>query len=168
MRLYIMRHGEAEPFSAVGDITQANDAKRALTQVGQQQAKKIGHWFQQQLQLTDVFVSPYLRAQQTAKQVTQQLSKNATTQITTLSFITPNDNAEDFHAFLLGHMQGFTAEQAENYQVLVVAHMPIVSYLVAEFTAQQQHPIFDTAAVACIEFEPATNTGELIEMISAN
>ena len=60
MRIYIMRHGEAENFAA-------SDAERPLTKRGSCQSKQMAEMLAQQLNqpLDTVLVSTYLRAQQT-------------------------------------------------------------------------------------------------------
>lgn len=44
--------------------------------------------------------------------------------------------------------------------------MPLVSYLVAELTYDQQSPIFQTAAVAHIDYDIKTMKGQLVQLIS--
>ena len=61
-RLYVLRHGDAEPYGY------DNDKQRALTDFGFTEVKATAQAFQAKGESFDaVFVSPYLRAQQTAQ-----------------------------------------------------------------------------------------------------
>ena len=44
--------------------------------------------------------------------------------------------------------------------------MPLVSYLVAELTVDQQSPIFQTAAIAQIDYDKNNMNGKLIRLVS--
>ena len=92
MEVFVMRHGQAEAVAP-------SDALRPLTENGLMEAKITGQWLSEVMHSFDcVFVSPYLRAQQTADVVTKQLNEVGIRK--TLSFITPEDNAKDVHDYL--------------------------------------------------------------------
>ncbi len=162
-----MRHGEAQQ---VID-SQMTDAKRSLTQQGQLEANLMGQWLSNmQVELDQVFVSPYLRAQQTCNTVlsTMKASDKATTgmanlQATTLDFITPMGDAKQVRDYLDGLFAGLDSHQQS---LLMVAHMPLVSYLVAELTQSENAPIFATAAIAHIDYDVEAMSGELIRLVS--
>ncbi|ASP49840.1 phosphohistidine phosphatase SixA [Cognaticolwellia beringensis] len=155
MQIFVMRHGQAE-------MVAPTDALRPLTENGVEEAKVIGQWLREKNQPFDcIFVSPYTRAQQTADALISQLSNVANRQ--TLKIITPEDNAKDVHDYL-DAVCG--AEQYQN--ILLVSHMPLVSYLVAELTSDHAMPIFQTASVAQIEYDMDKMLGELITLISPN
>ena len=79
----------------------------------------------------------------------------------TLDFITPSGNAKNVQDYLDGICQ---SEHFGN--VLVVSHMPLVSYLVEQLTVDHQSPIFQTAAIAQIAYDEIKMSGELAHLIS--
>ncbi|GLX77536.1 phosphohistidine phosphatase [Thalassotalea insulae] len=150
MQLYVMRHGNAVPSGQ-------SDAKRPLTQLGEQEAALMANWLHQQdICFEHIFVSPFCRAQQTANIVAQHFHETIVSE--TLSFITPSGNAKGFHDYLDG------TQLSGN--VLVVSHMPFVSYLVSELTAGQASPIFQTAAIAHIHYDRDKMSGDLVRLVS--
>jgi len=155
MQLFIMRHGQAEPMSI-------NDSQRELTKQGYLEADKMAKWMvSHQLAPEQVFVSPYIRAQQTAETVINHFNVSIRTK--TLDFITPTGNAKEVHDYLDGFCQ------TQNLQrVLIVSHMPLVSYLVSELTFDNQSPIFQTAAIAQIDYDITSMKGSLVRLISPN
>jgi len=155
MQIFVMRHGQANAVAPT-------DALRPLTDAGVKEAKVTGQWLLENSATFDcVFVSPYLRAQQTADAVISQLGKVASRQ--TLSFITPEDSAKDVHDYL------DAVCGVEHYQnILLVSHMPLVSYLVAELTSNNTMPIFQTASVAKIAYDTDKMLGEFIALVSPN
>jgi phosphohistidine phosphatase len=155
MQIFVMRHGQAE-------MVAASDELRPLAENGVKEANVIGQWLlENSLKFDCVFVSPYLRAQQTADAVISQLGGVAKRQ--SISIITPEDNAKDAHDYL-DAVCGI--EQYQN--ILLVSHMPLVSYLVAELTSDHAMPIFQTASVAQIEYDLDKMNGKLIKLISPN
>lgn len=155
MQIFVMRHGQAE-------MVAPSDALRPLTAVGIKESKATGQWlFDNNKTFDCVFISPYLRAQQTADAVISQLGDVSNRQ--TLSFITPEDNAKDVHDYL-----DVVCDNEDYKNILIVSHMPLVSYLVAELTFDKTMPIFQTASVAKISYEPQKMIGEFISLISPN
>lgn len=70
MRLYLMRHAEAEPEAAV-----ESDSKRQLTDYGQEQVRSMGSFLSNYgLQVSHLFHSGKVRAQQTAELLSQKLT----------------------------------------------------------------------------------------------
>ena len=174
MQIYIMRHGEAANISG-------EDSLRPLTKQGMLEADKMGLWLACNApQLTNVYVSPYLRAQQTCANVTDALEKSALfnkVSTETLDFITPSGNASQVHDFIDGLFQGndFIIENSvvpqkngsgENQAILFVSHMPFVSYLVAELTDSPNTPIFSTGAIAIIDYDLKQMKGQLIALVT--
>lgn len=151
MQILIMRHGHAEPFGQ-------SDAMRELSRQGQIEAEKMAEFLLSQEQIFDViYQSPYVRAQQTADIVAKTLGQESKLQ--TLDLITPLGDAKDVHDYI----DGILAERPLD-NILFVCHMPIVSYLVETLTAGVNSPIFQTAAIAQIEYNPSSCSGELIAM----
>ena len=72
----------------------------------------------------------------------------------------PEGNAALFKAY-------FDARISEkpDARVLLVSHMPLVSFLVEAFTLPDQAPIFSTGQLACIDYRPGVS-GRLLERLS--
>ncbi|PKG81928.1 phosphohistidine phosphatase SixA [Colwellia sp. 75C3] len=181
MQVYIMRHGEAQNFVAQGS---RDDSQRALTAQGKTEAKMMANWLQKmQINPIHVFVSPYVRAQQTCAIATEMM-KSA---ITTLDFITPSGDAKQVHDFIDGwcsEQQAVlelntsgqqeitnivaTKQQSTNQEasLLIISHMPLVSYLVAQLTQSDNAPIFATAGIAHIDYDIERMQGTLQRLVS--
>ncbi|MFT6506812.1 phosphohistidine phosphatase SixA [Colwellia polaris] len=153
MQIFVMRHGQAEMLAA-------SDAQRPLTQSGIEEAQVMGQWLLKNSPAFDcIFVSPYTRAQQTADAVINELTCVAKRE--TLAIITPEDNAKDVHGYL-----DAICSQEQYKSILLVSHMPLVSYLVAELTVDHVMPMFQTASVANIEYSLDKMSGELLALVS--
>lgn len=164
MQIFIMRHGEAA--NIAGD-----DSLRPLTEKGELEAKRMGRWLlQKNSTLLDVFVSPYLRAQQTCENVSSLLKNSSllVSQPKTLNFITPSGNAQQVHDFLDGSLSqsNDSVNGDDNLAVLFVSHMPFVSYFVADLTDKNHMPIFPTGAIAVIDYDTKRMQGQLVDIIS--
>jgi phosphohistidine phosphatase len=154
MRIFVMRHGQAQSFAS-------SDQNRELTEHGRYEAETMANYLVRKKQHFDtIFVSPYVRAQQTAKIVQNTLSISAP--FTTLDFITPEDSALKVHHYIGGVFSDGELSNRKEQQILIVSHMPLVSYLVAEFTGGQHAPLFQTASIAEIEYDVKTMVGQLI------
>lgn len=169
MQLYIMRHGEAHPPTS---HTLTSDSERMLTQQGEFEAKLMATWLvKMKIDITYLWVSPFVRAQQTCSIISKHIKPSAKT----IDFITPTGDAKQVHDFI----DGFIANKLEGMKVdgtiennkmvnplFIVSHMPLVSYLVAELTNYQSAPIFATAAIAEIDYDIKTMQGRLVRLIS--
>jgi len=143
--ILIMRHGEATPMHS-------DDVSRNLTSVGQQQAEKMGLWLQKMHAPSGLLVSPYVRAQQTAEAV----KKNNTFLFEeTCQDIIPEGNPQ----VAADYIETLIAAHPACNTWLVVAHMPIVSYLVDQLCVGHM-PIFNTGAVAVINYNEQTQRSE--------
>lgn len=150
MRIYIMRHGEAENFAA-------SDAERPLTERGSRQSKQMAEMLAQQLNqpLDTVLVSTYLRAQQTWQCMESVLPGVANVQVS--DEITPYGDAATVVDYLKA-MIGVEKPQS----VLLVSHLPLVGYLTSELVAGIQPPMFSTSAIAAIDYNPDMDSAELV------
>ncbi|WP_281556664.1 phosphohistidine phosphatase SixA [Thalassomonas sp. RHCl1] len=161
MQLYIMRHGQASPIAN-------SDAERQLTKQGQFEAEIMGKWLKNmQVNLDHVLVSPYIRAQQTAAMVKATL--NWSGPATTCDLITPSGNAAQVHDYLdgmLAQSRGKSNSDKGIQELLVVSHMPLVSYLVEDLTFDRKSPIFQTAGIAQIDYDLGSMKGELVRLVS--
>ncbi|MCF2857875.1 phosphohistidine phosphatase SixA [Pseudoalteromonas sp. SMS1] len=149
--LLIMRHGEAGPM-------QADDAGRLLTGRGQAQALEMGQWLQEHHQPQALLVSPYQRAQQTAFEVKRH---NQFMFEETCTDIVPSGSA----SFAVDYIETLLSMNDTIESWLVVAHMPIVSYMVDQLVPGEM-PIFGTASIAEIHYDPATHKASYIGMHS--
>lgn len=155
MRIFVMRHGQAQAMAS-------SDQSRELTAYGKNEVEHMANRLvQQKLQFDVIYVSPYIRAQQTALIVKNTLT--ASPSLTTLDFITPEDSAKQMHDYIDG---SFDDNNDAIKNVLIVSHMPLVSYLVAEFTNGQHAPLFQTASVAEIDYDLRINRGQLTAHIA--
>jgi phosphohistidine phosphatase len=148
VNLVIMRHGEAEP-------QYLSDSERQLTAAGQAEVSQMAEWLHHHYSAFDqIFSSPYRRTQQTAALLVQKSVSTQAVEVNT--DLVPEGNAQLVVDFL-------DTLYAENPQarILLVSHMPLVSFLVEAFTRSGQTPIFDTAGVACIDYHQ--HKGMLLE-----
>lgn len=113
MKLWILRHGEAEP-------RKTSDPERELTEAGHKEAHAAGLSIAQYAgaELV-VLASPYRRAQQTAEAVLHELKRPAT-ELQTVAWCTPEDDP----VAALNHLA-----LREETELLLVSHMPFVSAL---------------------------------------
>ena len=165
MQLYIMRHGEAQPILEQG----STDCQRALTEQGKSEVNSVADWFKNNhINLNTIFVSPYIRAQQTCNIVTAK----ASVKTFTLELITPSGDAQKVHDFIDGWCEQQRTStnklllKSDTKNLLIISHMPLVSYLVAQLTQSTNAPIFATGTIAHIEYNEKTMQGTLKQLIS--
>lgn len=150
MQLYIMRHGEAQQQAM-------SDSQRELTAHGRSEVLDIAKLLTNE-SFDLILVSPFIRTQQTADTLISVLNTQA--KIEQCSLITPSGSATDVHNYL----DGLIAE--EQYQkILLVSHMPLISYLLSELTTGSHMPIFQTAALAKIDYNVEQMAGDFVEML---
>lgn len=110
MKLWLLRHGEAEPRART-------DAQRNLTAQGQIEVQGAAvHLLDQPLQA--ILVSPYQRAQQTAEIVRQALDFAGP--VETVSWLTPDSDPGDAMLYL---------DRRTEQNLLLVTHQPFVGAL---------------------------------------
>lgn len=142
MRLLIMRHGEAEPYT--GEQT---DRDRELTPVGSDQARQAARSIARPAPQR-VLVSPYRRTQQTAAMVCAELGRIEWQTCDWLRSGAPLDQAT------------LELDKLDGASTLLISHMPLVSLLVEYYTGEQLG--FQTANIAQIDMEHAgREQGEL-------
>ncbi len=145
MKIYIMRHGQA-------GIYANSDAERELTGTGRQQSLQMGQWLSNFVPNIDcVFHSPYIRAEQTWQVIRDCFVSK---KVEVCGDIIPGGDAEFVADYLLA-----LVAQYQYSSILLVSHLPVVSYLTATLTQGQSMPAFATSAIACIEVNE--NSGEL-------
>ena len=134
MKLWILRHGEAEPHAR-------RDADRNLTEHGRQQVvRSAAHLIGQPLDC--ILVSPYVRAQQTADLVRDALGFSSA--LKTVLWLTPESDPR------------FAVNQLpDSGNVLLVSHQPFVGELISLLQhghCRQPQPM-QTASLAELEGE---------------
>ncbi|MBK5414664.1 phosphohistidine phosphatase SixA [Pseudomonas sp. TH31] len=133
MKLWVLRHGEAEPYGS------RPDSERALTAHGREEAlrsaaKLIGQ------PISAIYASPYLRAQQTAQLVREALGFEP--EIRTVEWLTPDNRPQA------------VAEQLVSVDyALLVSHNPLVGNLLGylQHGHVQQPEAVKTAGLAELE-----------------
>lgn len=152
VNLVIMRHGEAVAQSS-------QDSQRQLNARGEAEVEKMSAWLAKVYPHFDyVLASPFVRAQQTASLMLAQ--QGPATQLQTIAELVPEGDCQQVQLYV-------DALLSENpsARILIVSHMPLVSFLVETFTRAGNTPIFDTAALVCIEY-PVAGSGVLLEKMA--
>lgn len=152
MQIYIMRHGQANPVGSVDEL-------RPLNEMGEAEVKQMAEWaLSQNMNFDHVLVSPFLRAQQTSELFLAHYSENSPTK-TQVDCITPFGEAALVHDYI----DAFIAENAVK-SLLIISHMPLVSFLSAEMTFDQSAPIFQTAAILQVDYDVEKMKGEVVTL----
>jgi phosphohistidine phosphatase len=149
-----MRHGDAEPI-------QRNDKARKLTTLGEKQAANAGHWLAKYTRNTNgidvALVSPYVRAVQTYEQLIKHV--NVTTNETNEDIIPSGDSAMTHD-----YIDAMLSTNKIKSSLLIVSHMPFVSYLLDELLSNKISLLFATTSMAVIDYSIEKSSGELIEI----
>lgn len=121
MKLWVLRHGEAEPHGS-----RPHDSERALTTKGREEVLRSAAFLSGQ-PLTAIYASPYLRAQETARIVRDALGFEP--EIRTVEWLTPETDPDK------------VAEQLVSVSnVLLVSHNPLVGNLLSYLQHGAGHP----------------------------
>ncbi|UGA53966.1 phosphohistidine phosphatase SixA [Vibrio sp. VB16] len=149
MKVFIMRHGEAEHYAA-------SDAERELTNHGRSQSTAVAIACKKQgfEDFDLVLVSPYIRAQQTWETISSLFSAK---EIQTYEEITPYGDSEEASSYVAA-----VAQVKKLESILMVSHLPLVGYLTAEFVTDLVPPMFPTSGLVCVDFDPQNQKGELL------
>ncbi len=148
MRLYIMRHGEAEQHTHV-------DSQRDLNERGKFEAFNAGKRLSiQRYRLDGVWVSEYKRAQQTYDEVEKSIE---CLQVKSSNKILPSSRPQEVQKLLDSWLLNDDLQS-----VLIVSHMPLVSYLVDILCEDVGAILFPTAAIAEIDYDPTLSVGRLV------
>mgnify|MGYP001627807002 FL=1 len=128
MILYLLRHGEAEPYGRASD-----DASRALVSAG---TKAVNRVAAELAPVDAVYCSPYLRARQTAELVLSATGQQA---YHLYDGLTPDSSVA---AWL---------ETIKPQRLLLVAHNPLLSSLASQLTGLPGGVALSTANLACLD-----------------
>ncbi|PTS86906.1 phosphohistidine phosphatase SixA [Pseudomonas sp. HMWF032] len=134
MKLWLLRHGEAEPQAR-------SDAERNLTAYGRQQVREAANYMLGQ-PLQAVLVSPYVRAQQTADLFCEALGFSGLR--ATVPWLTPESDLRQ----ALRELGGVVLDE-----LLLVTHQPLVGSLAGLLIhGHRQQPLpMNTASLALLE-----------------
>lgn len=134
MKLWMLRHGEAEAY-------QRHDAERQLTELGREQVLQAVE-FLRDVRFDRVLSSPYVRARQTAELLCSTLQCQGSIEI--VPWLTPENDVRE----VVRKLDGYPADN-----VLLVAHQPLLGTLASWLVdADRLHGLpLDTASVACLE-----------------
>lgn len=146
MRIYILRHGQAEPRSS-------SDAERALTEAGKQEARSVAEQLRGRGEIIQrVFTSPYRRARETATIVADALK------LTDLSIeptITPDESPRQAVELCRLHL---------GQNLLFVSHMPFVARFLFDLVPGAATAGFQTGELMIVEWNK-DGRGRLIERL---
>jgi phosphohistidine phosphatase len=146
-----MRHGEALPNAS-------SDRERQLSEKGDKQAQRAGIWLNQQVDSIDcAFVSPYVRTKQTFTALTQQIQVSSRY---IEDQIIPTGNAQRFSDYL----DVWIAQHPDCQSLLILSHMPFVSYLLDALCRTQHSVLFATGSIAEIRWKAEKLRFEFIAM----
>ena len=143
MKIFIMRHGEAE-------VVASSDETRRLTDYGRKQSISQGQWLKTHLNSTalsvqKVIVSPYVRAQETFELVNLALD-NILNDVETWSGVTPYGNA----TLVADYLSVLQKQGVES--VLLVSHLPLVGSIVSELYGKRNPISFYPSTIVQIDW----------------
>lgn len=144
MKIFILRHGQAEPY-------QTNDAVRRLTEKGITDTQKVlTEKLSALANINAIFASPLVRAQQTATIASTMLKK----EIKTTDLLEPEANIQKLFNWL---------ETIKENSILLVSHLPLVGILANDLCGFDGNRIqFYTSSLVGIECDfPASGLGNL-------
>lgn len=154
--LFIMRHGEAE-------APRLDDKSRQLTPLGREQAKTAALWLKDQYcqkGIVDLaLVSPYRRAKQTHDMVSLDIIAN---KVENNEDIVPEGSPRLVSDYIDGLLHTAVNSKKPIKKLLVVSHMPLVSYLVDELCQSYTTSLFSTASIAVIKYSLKEHKGTLV------
>jgi phosphohistidine phosphatase len=153
-----MRHGDAVPM-------QLNDKERDLTLLGEKQGQQAGRWLNKYYHASQgvelALVSPYKRAQQTCNQLATEVKVGRKE---LYDDIVPEGSSRLVHDYI----DYLIAQNKVHRNLLIVSHMPLVSYLFDELLGVKESMLFATSSCAIIEYFPEKASGQLIEVYYPN
>lgn len=138
-RLYVLRHGNAQPYGY------DHDERRELTELGVAEVKTVARAYRNKSEMFDVvFVSPYIRAQQTAKVFLADL--DVSVEVKDCPLITPEGQSMDVANWL---------NDQPYDSILLVTHQPFAHQFI-DFLVDEPLPVsfaMTTATLASVKGE---------------
>lgn len=147
MKLWLLRHGEAEPRART-------DAERNLTEAGRNEVQvSAGHLQGQPLEV--ILVSPYQRAQQTAEIARQALGFSGP--VETVPWLTPESDPKDAILYL---------DRRSEQNLLLVTHQPFVGALGGMLISGNRDAPLPMATASLAELEGDHLAAGLLRLVS--
>lgn len=140
MQILMLRHGSAVPNAP-------RDRDRALNAAGREELNRVLSQCRETLAgVEQIFVSPYLRTQQTLEVAAAYLPARVCQSAQTVDWLTPNGNPQK----VLQVLQDLMVES-----VLLITHQPLVGTLLNDLCAFEPGQYrMGTAALAAVEADP--------------
>lgn len=151
MKIFVMRHGEAEMLAN-------SDRERCLTERGQQQATAQGIWLKQTALFDKVIVSPYVRAQQTFQAIDRVYEHQLAVRMETWAGITPNGSP----TMIIDYLALLAKQDIQS--VLLVSHLPLVGEIVRGLCGRNSINFYPATLV---EMDWNTTTGQILQFRNA-
>ncbi len=144
MLLYLLRHGEAEPY-------RTDDQSRELTEAGRQQIRRAARYLSQ-TPFNRILHSPLVRARQSAELIHEQIPSAL---LTATEYLTPTSD----HRQLFRQLDTFKNEE----HLLCVGHEPFLSSFIALVVTGSRygaHYTVGTGTLACLSVKTPLEAGE--------
>lgn len=152
MYIYIMRHATAENLLTV-------DEERALVPHAMEEIESTTCQLKKYTQSINwSLFSPFRRAIQTHQIVNTLVEINESDES---NQITPSGDPRSFRKFLDLKL----LEKPDCEQVLIVSHLPFVSYLLDELVNKPLGLFFPPASIAVIDYDATTSLGAFLTLI---
>lgn len=141
MRLYLLRHAEAEPH-------RVNDFSRRLTEKGNDQAKRVGEFLETRKIIPDLILSsPVLRAKETAEIVASKLGGSDLSMVPWLACgMSPETALQEL------------ASYARFDSVMIVGHEPDFSTLIATLIGLESSAVINVSKASLTAIDLARLT----------
>jgi len=159
MKIFILRHGDAEPITA-----EHTDKHRCLSSKGFEQLHLVSNWMKQHQYHPELILSsPYKRCRQTAETIQQDLSKQQSEEV-----LIPIE-FEDCLIYGSDPLQTLARVMAlEVESLLLCSHMPLVSELAHMFAPGAMIMGFRTAELVKIRYDKASQHGVVVANVASN
>lgn len=149
MKLWLLRHGEAEPQART-------DAERNLTEGGRRDVRRSATFLRGKA-LQTVLVSPFQRAQQTADEVCKALGFSGLRE--TVDWATPESDLKEALCGL---------DLRSEHDLLLVTHQPFVGNLAGWLINGHYADPLPMATASLVELEGEAIAGGLMRLVSVH
>lgn len=135
MKIYLVQHGDS--------LSKESDLKRPLSQMGEQDIERLGKFIAHlDLQVSAIYHSGKLRAEQTANRLKLSISRDTT--IEAIQGLDPLDH--------LARIEGVLNKHDQN--IMLVGHLPFLSKLVSQLIVNDENQCvvsFQPGTIVCLE-----------------
>ncbi|MBK8171210.1 MAG: histidine phosphatase family protein [Sandaracinaceae bacterium] len=137
MWVLLVRHGEAVDYGEAGD-----DDSRWLTAHGRDESEAVARALGTRHKVDRVFVSPYVRAVQTAELTIAGIGYSGPSRV--LQCLTPDGSPDD----VLRALEGVD----DNERVMLVGHEPSMHRIAQALVRTQSFPPFEKSAICSFQW----------------